>query len=121
MANTLAPRLYLETVGGVTVATFADADLVSERDIESIGEQLDAIVDNLGPTRVVLNFREVRYMSSTMLAILLKFLRRIQRAEGKLRLCSIAPSIKEVFRITRFDRLFEIDDQESTALDALSS
>ena len=120
MPSTLTPRLYLETVGNVTVATFGEADLVSDQDLASLGEQLHAIVDNLGPARVVLNFREVRYMSSNMLAILLKFSRRIQQAQGKLRLCSIAPALKEIFRITRFDRLFEIDDEESTAIDALS-
>jgi anti-sigma B factor antagonist len=39
-------------------------------------------------------------------------------AGGRLKLCGIAPDIMAAFRITRFDRLFEIHEHESTALDS---
>jgi anti-sigma B factor antagonist len=57
-------------------------------------------------------------MSSTMLAILLKVARKIAGAQGQLRLCALTPDLLEIFRITRFDRLFEIHAEEWAALDA---
>ena len=83
-----------------------------------VGEQLNGLAENLGISKVVLNFREVKFMSSSMLAVLLKFSRKVTAVQGRLKLCSIAPNLKEIFVITRFDRIFEIYDEESTALDS---
>jgi anti-sigma B factor antagonist len=118
MPDTVSTRVLVETVDGVTVASFADSDLTSEPVIEEVSKQLDSLAEGLGPSPVVLNFREVRMMSSTMLAVLLKFARKAEAAEAPLKLCCIAPNLLEVFRITKFDRLFEIHDEESSALDS---
>ena len=118
MSSTARSRVLVETVGGVTVASFADSELTADQVIEEVGEQLNGLADNLGLTKVLLNFREVRFMSSSMLAVLLKFSRKVTAAQGQLKLCSIAPNLKEIFKITRFDRIFEIYDEESVALDS---
>lgn len=118
MPRTASPRVLMETIHGITVATFADAELLSEGVIHEVGEQLQEMIDGLGPADVLLNFRDVRLMSSNMLAVLFKFGRRINAAGGRLKLCGLAPDLMVAFRITRFDRLFEIHDEESTALDS---
>ena len=66
----------------------------------------------------MLNFRAVRFMSSSMLAVLWKFSQKVKAGKGRLKLCCIAPHLKEVFKITKFDRVMEIHDDESNALDA---
>ncbi len=118
MSSATSPRVFVETVGGVTVASFADAELISEQIIEEVGEQLTSLAEGLEVGRVVLNFREVRLMSSSMLAVLLKFSRKVTAAKGRLKMCCIAPHLREVFKITRFDRIFELYDEESAALDS---
>jgi len=118
MPSTTKPRVFVETVGGVTVASFADAELTADHVIEEVSDQLNNLAENLVVSNVLLNFREVKFMSSSMLAILLKFSRKVNAAQGKVKLCCIAPSLKEIFKIMRFDRIFEIYDQESTALDS---
>jgi len=118
MSSATSPRVFVETVGGVTVASFADAELISESVIEEVGEQLTSLAESLEVGRVVLNFREVRLMSSSMLAVLLKFSRKVTAANGRLKMCCIAPHLREVFKITRFDKIFELYDEESAALDS---
>ncbi len=118
MPSTTSPRFFVETVGGVTVASFADAELVAEQVIEEVSGQLETLADNPGFERVVLNFREVRFMSSSMLGVLLKFSRKVKAVEGQLKLCCIAPHLREVFKITKFDRILDIFDEETAALDA---
>ena len=118
MPSTTSPRVLVETVGGVTVASFADEELTNDQVIEAVGEQLSNLAEGVGSGRLVLNFREVRFMSSSMLAVLLKFSKKVTAGQGRLKLCSIAPNLKEIFKITRFDRLFEIYDEESAALDS---
>jgi len=120
MSRIASPRLLMETIHGITVASFADAELLTEDAIHEIGDQLQDLAGGIGPANrnVLLNFRDVRLMSSTMLAILFKFARRVTAAGGRLKLCGIAPDLMVAFRITRFDRLFEIFEEESTALDS---
>jgi anti-sigma B factor antagonist len=108
----------VETIGGVTVASFADDEIVAEDVIHDVDEQLGELANGLASRDVLLNFREVRLMSSTMLAVLLKFSRRLAAVRGRVKLCCVDPSLREIFKITRFDRLFEIHDEEHLALDS---
>jgi anti-sigma B factor antagonist len=120
MASITQTRILVETIGEVTVAGFADSELVAEEVIAEVGEQLGSLIPALGP-KVLLNFRGVRLMSSTMLAVLFRFSGAVRRAGGRLKLCSIDPDLIDVFRITRFDRLFEIHPDEWSALDAFEA
>ena len=118
MTQTTYPRLYVETIGGVTVASFADEEIVAEDVIHDVDEQLGELAGGLSSGNVLLNFREVRLMSSSVLAVLLKFSRRVASLQGKVKICCLDPSLREVFKITRFDRLFEIHSEEFVALDS---
>lgn len=118
MTETTYPRVYVETIDGVTVASFSDSEMVSEDVIHEVDEQLGELAGSLQSGDVLLNFREVRLMSSTMLAVLLKFSRKLAARRGKVKLCCLDPSLQEIFKITRFDRLFEIHDKEFVALDS---
>lgn len=117
MLTTLKPRVYMESVGGTTVVSFADTDLTSEAVIAEVGDQL-RLIDGSRLSQVVLSFRDVQLMSSTMLAVLLGFSRRVAAAGGRLKLSGIAPDLLVVFRITRFDRIFEIYPDDPSALDS---
>ena len=118
MSTGLAARLLVETVQGVTVVNFADTVLMSEDVIQQVEEQLNALVDHAGPKKLLISFRDVRYMSSGVLGILLKLARKVAKDGGSLRLCGLNSSLKEAVRATALDRLIEIHDQESTALDS---
>jgi anti-sigma B factor antagonist len=118
MPKLASPRVLVESIHGITVARFADAEILTEGVIEEVSDQLRDLVDGRGAADILLNFGEVRLMSSTMLAVLFRFSRRVADARGRLKLCCIAPDLMQAFKITRFDRIFEIHDEESSALDA---
>jgi anti-sigma B factor antagonist len=115
MSSILIPRVYLETVHGVVITRFADTDLIDIDVIDDVSEQLSDITEF---SNILLNFRDVRFMSSSVLAVLLKFSREVAKNGGVLKLCEIAPHLLEIFAITRFDRLFEIHETEANALDS---
>jgi anti-anti-sigma factor len=118
MSTGLAARLLVEPVQGVTVVNFADTVLMSEDVIEQVEEQLNALVDHAGTKNLLISFRDVRYMSSGVLGILIKLVRKVTKDGGHLRLCGLNPTLMEAFRATGMDRLIEIHEQESTALDS---
>lgn len=105
-------------MGEVTVVNFVDRKILDEQNIQAIGDQLFSLVDELGRRKVLLNFRNVEFLSSAALGKLITLDRKLKAVKGKLILCSIAKEIQEVFEITRLDRVFTMHKDEQTALQA---
>ncbi len=114
-----APRqhLRLEPMGDVTVVSFIDSKIVTEEDIQEVGDQLYSLVESEGHRRLLLNFRNVRYLSSAALGKLINLKKKVGVVKGDLKLCCIHPDLLEVFKITRLDQVFQIYDDETVALD----
>jgi anti-sigma B factor antagonist len=109
-------RLEVEDIGDVTIVTFTDKKILDEQNIQIIGEQLFSLVDELGRRKLLLNFRNVEYLSSAALGKLITLNKKVNAAGGKLVLCNIDPQIYEVFEITGLNRIFDIHKEEQTAL-----
>ena len=58
---------------------------------------------------VTLDCRGLEYISSAGLGVLLKTQKRLVAANGKLRLSGVSHHVRDVFRLSGFDRVFEID------------
>ena len=109
-------RLEVEDIGDVTVVSFTDKKILDEQNIQIIGEQLFSLIDELGRKKILLNFGNVEYMSSAALGKLITLNKKVQGSSGKLVLCNIDANIREVFEITRLDKLFVIKGDEQEGL-----
>jgi len=112
-------RLDIEEIGGVTVARFVDKKILDETNIQNIGNQLFALVDEDGRKKIVLDFSIVEYLSSAALGKLITMDKKVKTAKAKLRLCCIRPEIYEVFEITRLNKIFDIKSTQEEALDGI--
>jgi anti-sigma B factor antagonist len=110
-------HLRLESIDGVTVVSFVDTKIVTEENIQEVGDQLYSLVEQEGHKQLLLNFGNVQYLSSAALGKLINLKKKVGAVKGKLKLCCIHPDLLEVFRITRLDQVFEIFDEEQEALD----
>jgi anti-anti-sigma factor len=70
---------------------------------QQVGELVAA-----GNTLVLIDLAEVNFMDSSGLVALVAALKIIKTAGGDLYLCSIADPVKNLFALTRLDRVFEI-------------
>jgi anti-anti-sigma factor len=120
MRKTIRPRLLVETIGDVAVISFAESGIGSEEAVRAIAEHLSNLVETEGSGKLLLNFQNVQSMSGRMLAVLLWIARRIERAGGSMKLCSITPHLQNHFEITRLYRYFEIYSEKSAALSAFA-
>jgi len=111
-------RLEVEDIGDVTVVNFVDRRILDEQNIQIIGEQLFSLVDEVGRRKILLNFGNVEFLSSAALGKLITMNRKVQAVRGKLVLCNISKEIREVFEITKLDKLFTILPDEQAALQA---
>ena len=66
--------------------------------------------------RIVINFTAVEFLSVVALGKLITLAGATKHVNGQLRVCAIRLEILEVFRITKLDKLFKIDDDLATSL-----
>src|SRR5712691_3379233 len=111
-------RLEVEDIGDVTVVNFTDKKILDEQNIQVIGEQLFSLVDELGRKKILLNFGNVEYLSSAALGRFITLNKKVNQAGGKLILCNIDAQIYEVFEITKLHKVFNIQKDEQSALQA---
>jgi len=111
-------HLQLETINDVLVVSFVDTKIVSEENIQEVGEQLYSLVEDQGHTKLLLNFSNVQYLSSAALGKLIQLKKKVNAVKGTLKLCCIHPDLLEVFKITRLDQVFPIYKDEQSALDS---
>lgn len=119
MPNQPRRPLRLEIVDDVAVIHFVESRIVAEEDIQNLGDQLDQFVED-GHRQLVLNFSNARYLSSAALGRLFTLKKKLSQLDGQIRFCSIHPDLLEIFRITRLDAVFEIDPDQSSALQAFA-
>ena len=115
----IKPRISVKYAGSATVVSFRDEKILEERDIKELQESLMSVIESAsGKMSLILDFGNVRFLSSAVLGLLIRVSRRIYEQEGQLRLCNINPKIYEIFKITRLTKTFDIyTDVESAAED----
>ena len=69
-----------------------------------------------GSARVVVNLRELHFVDSSGLAVLIQGLKRARGYQGSLCLCSLQPPVRMIVELTRFDKIFEIFVSEEEAV-----
>ena len=94
-----------EVTIGVVVEFSPDCQILEGADLQRIGEQL---FDRLVMPRLVFDFSNVEFISSEALGKLITVHQKVKARSGWIKLRNVRPEIREVFSITRLDRLFEI-------------
>jgi anti-sigma B factor antagonist len=100
---------------GILTIIFEDARILDESKLEQLGRDLLELLDKTTEERVILDFRNVKFMSSSMLGKLVQVHKKSGEFKVKLKLCSIDPEIRQVFKITKLDKLFDIEADEAAA------
>lgn len=65
---------------------------------------LDAVHGN-----AVVNMRDLQYISSLGLGVLIKTQKRLRSSGAGLRLAHLSPHLRDIFGFAGFDKIFEID------------
>jgi len=68
---------------------------------------------------LLVNLKDVSYMDSSGVATLVEALQLTNKRGGKLRLYHLGPAIRDVFELSRLDKVFDICETESQALNGI--
>ncbi|HYH66008.1 MAG TPA: STAS domain-containing protein [Urbifossiella sp.] len=101
----------IERVGDVTVFRFRPSSELTEETLGGFGESAFHVADTATPPRIVVDLRNVTFLSSACLGKLITLHRKVQGARGWLKVINLSPDVAEVFRITRLDRILDCHDR----------
>ena len=101
-------RMIVENGTDVTLVTFQDENILDEQQIRRLERTLLPVVRQNEQKQLVLNFQNVKFMSSSFLGLLVKIHKRVIEMGGHLQLFNLDPKIHKVFEITQLVKIFDI-------------
>src|SRR5438445_11393263 len=99
MAEAQFKHIQCHVEQGVFVVNLLDKQLRGDELGDALRQELIAAVNEAGTQRVVLDFKDVDYLSSSGIRPLLSLRRHLQG--GRLVLCNLGPMIADVLHATR--------------------
>jgi len=111
-----APKLAVSKTGKTTVIRLAGPSITDQVYINELGDELVAVLEKAVPPDLLVDLNDVEFLSSSVLGKLIRLLKRTRQVNGRLRLCSIRPSILDVFEITQLNKVFEIYPDAAEAM-----
>ena len=114
------PRIAVEYADQATIVSFTDEKILEEQDVKALQESLMSVVEQAQRINLIVDFGNVRFLSSAVLGLLIRISKRIYERDGQLRLCNINPKIYEIFKITRLTKTFDIYKDVDSAVGELA-
>ena len=99
----------LDLAGKIVLGESADQLLATTKDLVGKGEK-----------NLVYNMTAVPYVDSAGLGVIVKCLNAAKSGAGRIKLVNVSKNIRELFRITKLETLFEFFDDETTAVGSFS-
>jgi len=116
----IKPKISVEYAENATIVTLADERILEEEDIRALQESIMSVVEEARWINLIVDFRNVRFLSSAVLGLLIRVSKKVYERDGQLRLCNINPKIHEIFKITRLTKIFDIYKDLESAGEGLS-
>ena len=112
--------LELDKVEEVAVVKFRDKKVMDPSRIEQMGKELLELIDGEDNERMLINFDNVSFFSSAAINKLIVLEKQVRAKGGQLRLCNLRPEVRDLFSYTSLDKMFQIDQEQVEAIEALN-
>lgn len=117
----IKPRISVDYTDKAVIITFTDEKILEDKDIAAVQQAIMSVVEQTQRINLVLNFSNVKFLSSAVLGLLIRISKKVYERDGQLRLCNINSKIYEIFKITRLTKVFEIYPDKENAVEGLSA
>jgi anti-sigma B factor antagonist len=101
-------RIIVESGIDVTIVTFTEERIVDEEQIRELQESFGSIIEKNQDKELILNFANVKFMTSALLGLLIRVHKKVCEMGGRLRLSNLNSNLRKVFEITQLTKVFEI-------------
>jgi anti-anti-sigma factor len=112
----LKPSLETHNVDGILVAEFWDCFRLDPAPVQDLRAAYEAHLKNRGRPEVVVDLAGVGFAGSAALGNFVAIHRQARQRGGRLVLCNVDPTVREVLRASKLDALFEFAGDRAAAL-----
>jgi anti-sigma B factor antagonist len=92
----------------INFVTFEDEQILEEAQIRELQKSLEPVIEKNKDNQLVLNFANVRFMTSAMLGLLVRIHKRVSERGGELELRNLDKNLHKLFEITQLTKIFNI-------------
>ena len=114
-------QIIVSTINNVAVVGFTSDSLLDPVEVETAGREMYALVDRQAQRKIVLDFSEVKFLSSQMIGVIVNLHKKSKAIKGEIVLCGLRPQLRKVFQITNLDRILTLVADEEAALNKLGA
>ena len=101
-------RIIVEYGMDVTIVTLTQERIVDEEQIRELQESFEPVIEKNQDKELILNFVNVKFMTSAFLGLLVRIHKKLCEQGGRLRLSNLDSNLRKVFEITQLTKVFEI-------------
>jgi len=112
----VSSRIMIKKVAEVTIVDFIDAAIMDVLQIQQIGQELYELVDQQDRRYILLDFSNVKFLSSQTLGIMLNLHKKLAGRKGWMGVCGLKKDLHKIFKLTRLDRIFNFYETQQEAL-----
>lgn len=106
--------------GGVLVISIQERRLLDEVTIGHVREELIAAVAVNPQSKILLHFGLVDFVSTSFFGVLIRLHKKCWQSKSALKLCNLAPNIREVLRIIGLEKVFSVYPEAEDAIRAFT-
>lgn len=117
---TIKPKISIEYKKNAAIITFTEERILEEKDLQAIQDAIMSVIEQAERINLILDFRNVQFLSSAVLGLLIRISKKVYESDGQLKLCGIIPKIYKIFKITRLTKIFDIYEDLDSALEGSS-
>lgn len=100
--------IFVERTPKETIVTFMDDRLLHPEQVQELKESIMNLIEQAWTEKFILDFSNVKGLSSSVLGLLLVIHKKISAEKGRLQLRNMSPTIYEIFEITKMTKIFDI-------------
>ncbi|MGD8451683.1 MAG: STAS domain-containing protein [Phycisphaerae bacterium] len=110
--------MSVERRGSTGVVSFQQNSILDTVSIQNLSRQLYELVDAGETPRLLIDFTNVRFLSSQALGVLLTLRRKADKSGTQVAFAGLRPELQRVFQVTKLDTMFAFYEGVPEALAA---
>ena len=95
---------------------FIESHVVGQKCVSQLQERLGQVLKRVPEAKIVLDVKNVQYVSSAALGELLSAHKQLAKGQGKMCMAGVGPELLEILATTRLDAIFETYDTADEAI-----
>jgi anti-anti-sigma factor len=111
--------IEIDHAGNATIVRFVESLILTGTTAEAVSDELSRLLEGGHRVPLILNFENVRSLTSLMLGKLIQLNKKANARGGRLAVCGLCPDLQELFEVTQLHEYLDIHANEQDAVQAL--